>query len=621
MRSHAVLVATLALLACGSGGGDPAVSSAFADCAANCAADALTAPEVEDVVARAVLSATAAGASATVAVTDRLGNVLAVYRMPGAATSFRIDGGTGAQGGLESVAVLPDTLAAISKAITAAYLSSAGNAFSTRTASQIIQENFNPREANQPSGPLFGVQFSQLSCSDVMLRSANAPLGPQRAPLGLAADAGGLPLYKDGRLVGGVGVIADGVYGLDLDISNVDNDLDETIAMAASAALAAPPAILASRITADGRSLRFADAPAVAPGAAPPALSSLPGSLVAVSGYFSPPAHAGVAFGTAASGIRKDTGPLGAQGGYVLVDGANANRYPASTSAGGLLTANEVQALLSAALDIANRSRAQIRLPNGSPAQVSISVVGVQGDIAGLVRTPDAPVFGIDVAVQKARSAVFFSSPASAAALAALPDANYLTPPTAVPIAPYVSNLRSFLGRSSALTDGMAFSARAIGNLARPTFPDGIAGTPNGPLSVPFGRWSPFNDGLQLDLAYNAIVAGATGSALVGCTGLPNLQNGLQIFPGGFPLYRIGAGGTAQLVGGVGISGDGVDQDDMVAFLSIVNAARTLGTGLAHAPAGQRADTLTLPGGQLRYVQCPQSPFNNSSEQNVCAGL
>jgi len=325
MRSHAVLVATLALLACG-GGGDPASSSAFADCGGNCAADALTAPEVEDVVARAVLSATALGASATVAVTDRLGNVLAVYRMPGAAATFRIDGGTGATGGLESVGVLPDTLAAISKAITAAYLSSAGNAFSTRTASQIIQENFNPREANQPSGPLFGVQFSQLSCSDLMLRSANAPLGPQRAPLGLAADAGGLPLYKNGRLVGGVGVIADGVYGLDLDISNVDNDLDETIAMAASAALAAPPAILASRITADGRSLRFADAPAVAPGAAPPALSSLPGSLVAVSGYFSPPARAGVAFGTAASGIRKDTGPLGAKGGYVLVDGANANQ-------------------------------------------------------------------------------------------------------------------------------------------------------------------------------------------------------------------------------------------------------------------------------------------------------
>ena len=106
----------------------------------------------------------------------------------------------------------------------------------------------------------------------------------------------------------------------------------------------------------------------------------------------------------------------------------------------------------------------------------------------------------------------------------------------------------------------------------------------------------------------------------LGCTGLHNLKNGLQIFPGGFPLYRV-SGSTAQLVGAVGVSGDGVDQDDMVAFLGIANASRILGTGLGHAPTNMRADSLALPGGQLRYVQCPQAPFNNSDAQNVCAGL
>ena len=74
-------------------------------------------------------------------------------------------------------------------------------------------------------------------------------------------------------------------------------------------------------------------------------------------------------------------------------------------------------------------------------------------------------------------------------------------------------------------------------------------------------------------------------------------------------------------IGAVGVSGDGVDQDDMVAFLGIANASRILGNGLGHAPASMRADRLPLPGGQLRYVQCPQAPFNNSDEQNVCAGL
>ena len=124
--------------------------------------------------------------------------------------------------------------------------------------------------------------------------------------------------------------------------------------------------------------------------------------------------------------------------------------------------------------------------------------------------------------------------------------------------------------------------------------------------------------GLQLDLSINAITG--VSPPVVGCTGLSNLQNGLQIFPGGFALYRTN-GTNSQLVGAVGISGDGVDQDDMIAFLGIANAARTLGTGLGHAPARMRADTLNLPGGQLRYAQCPQAPFNNSDEQNVCVGL
>lgn len=618
--------AGLSLLACGGGSGGangsaPSVAAASPDCGSACAVDSLSTADVETIVAQAVVEAQGRGARATIAVTDRVGNVLAVFSMPGAAATFRVDSGRGVRGGLEQVDVLPSSLAAISKALTGAYLSSAGNAFSTRTASQIVQENFNPQEANQPSGPLFGVQFSQLSCSDVMRRASDASLGPKRAPLGLSADPGGLPVYKNGRLVGGVGVTADGVYGLDLDIRDVDADLDEQLSVAAARGFEAPADIAANRITADGRSLRYVDVPATAAGAGGvPALASLPGSLVTVAGYFSPPARAGVAFGTPASGIRKDTDAFAAQEGYILVDGADHNLYPPRASDDATVSAAEARQLLLAALDVANRSRAQIRRPSGSSAQVTVSVIGAGGEILGMVRTPDAPVFGIDVSLQKARSAALLSNTTAGAAMAALPSANYLSPVDSSPIASYVTQLRNFLGRPSALADGLAFSARSIGNLARPTFPDGVAGTPNGPLSKPMASWSPFNDGLQLDLSINAITAAALGSPAVGCTGLPNLKNGLQIFPGGFPLYRVDANG-AKLVGAVGVSGDGVDQDDMIAFLGIANAARTLGSGLGHAPASLRADTLTLPGGQLRYVQCPQAPFNNSDEQNVCAGL
>ena len=46
-----------------------------------------------------------------------------------------------------------------------------------------------------------------------------------------------------------------------------------------------------------------------------------------------------------------------------------------------------------------------------------------------------------------------------------------------------------------------------------------------------------------------------------GVSGGPNTRNGLVCFPGGVPLYKDG-----KLVGGIGVSGDGVDQDEAVAF-------------------------------------------------------
>jgi hypothetical protein len=79
--------------------------------------------------------------------------------------------------------------------------------------------------------------------------------------------------------------------------------------------------------------------------------------------------------------------------------------------------------------------------------------------------------------------------------------------------------------------------------------------------------------------------------------------------------------GVPLLLGAIGVSGDGVDQDDMIAFLGLSRAAAILGTGVGQAPAALRADRISLTGGNLRYAQCPQGPFNNSSEQNVCAGL
>src|SRR5438045_8809604 len=61
----------------------------------------------------------------------------------------------------------PQVATAVSKAGTAAYLSSNQNAFTSRTAGFIIQQHFPPGVKNTAPGPLVGVGLSNLFISDV----------------------------------------------------------------------------------------------------------------------------------------------------------------------------------------------------------------------------------------------------------------------------------------------------------------------------------------------------------------------------------------------------------------------------------------------------------------------
>lgn len=587
----------------------------------------ITALEVEQVLAQGAEAAAKLGAKATIAVVDRVGNVLAVYRMTGAGATVNILSGSGKNSadspqGLDGLSgLIGSDLAAVTKALTGAYLSSSGNAFSTRTASFIVQDHFVPGISQTAGGPLFGVQFSQLPCGDLMTRGAGVGVGPKRSPLGLAADPGGFPLYKNGRVVGGVGVIADGVYGLDPSPTTSGADLDERIALSAQTGFVAPECIRADRITAGGVTLAYANAASQPVAVSATRIAGQAGALLAVDGYYDGAAVlAGTAFGEPASGFVADNGV------QILVDGAQHNRYPSSASvspAGAGLSAAEVQELLKQALGVAAQARAQIRIPVGSAAEVTVSVVDTAGHVLGLARSGDGPVFGVDVSLQKARTAAFFSSPGAAASLSAMPALGYfngsLKQGALFGLDAYMAASRGFFANGAAFGDGVAFSARAIGNIARPNFPDGIDGNPAGPLSKSSASWSPFNVGLQLDLVYPSLVGAilSPSSANHSCTGNAiGLENGMQTFPGGFPIYR-----GAVLIGAIGVSGDGVDQDDMVGMLGVSRAAAVLKTGLGHAPAARRADTLAPLGRHLRYAQCPQAPFNNSTEQGVCDGL
>jgi uncharacterized protein GlcG (DUF336 family) len=598
------------------------------------AAEALSVADVQQVIAQAVAEARARNLPSVIAVTDRVGNVLAVYSMSGARQTATLRAGPNGQNLDAQGVVAPAGAAAIAKAITAAYLSSGGNAFTTRTASEIVQQHFPPSPATVglEGGPLFGVQFSSLPCSDVVQRSP-AMAGPHRSPLGLSADPGGLPLYKNGVLIGAIGVMGDGDYGFDPNVQDIDDDAEENIALAGSNGFEAPVNIRADRVTIDGTSLRFTDASSASlksnPGSAP-AFSTLgaAGSLVAVNGYYAGGAVlAGQPYGTEASGLRlASTSEFPIAGAMVLTDGAGQNRFPirGGTDAADVqapLTQAEVKGILEEAFTVMSRARGQIRRPLDSRAQVTITVVDTRGQILGIVRAPDAPIFGIDVSAQKARTANFFSGSFAAADLLSSPSAD---------VQGFVRKVRDFFPDPNALTGKTAFGARAIGNLSRPYFPDGQVGRPNGPLSRPISQWSPFSTGLQSALVIGNIaqhlgfVAGSGADTPARCTNIQDvaagqnrLQNGMQIFSGGVPIFR-----GARQIGGVGVSGDGIDQDDMIAFLGLYNAAQKLG-GINEADPAIRSDQLVVgpaPAVRLRFVNCPFAPFLDTSDQNVCQG-
>lgn len=513
----------------------------------------LTADEVRAVVAQAVASAERLGLRATIAVTDAEGGVLAVFRMAGAPATSRVEGTLGQ--GLEGVP-LPATLVAVSKAGSGALLSSSGNAFSTRTASFIVQQNFPPGVDFTPGGPLFGVQFSSLICTDFK----RPPL-----PLGLSGDPGGLPLYRSGDVVGGVGVEGDGLYGVDPDPADADQSSEEQAALAGTIGFEAPASIRADNILADGIRLSYANAQPLGAGASLAAgdfVPLLPGLAPSVPRGAPPSSLVPTAIG----GIAGRADP----------------RFP--VRAGSALGAADVARMLDQAARQTVVTRAAIRQPLGSAARVSIAVVDVDGSVLGFFQNEGAPNFGIDVSVQKARTANFFSGVGAAEDLSR-------------------AGLVGYLRDGIPLDGSVALTSRAVGFLAQPYFPPGIPGTDPGPFSLktvdaPAGvdpEWSPFNTGLQFDLVQDALESALTGVIPTACSAsVARVPNGITIFPGGVPVYKDG-----RLAGAIGVSGDGVDQDDLIA---------SAGAAGFDAPVDRRCDRLTVRGVRLPYVKFPRHP-------------
>ena len=213
--------------------------------------------------------------------------------------------------------------------------------------------------------------------------------------------------------------------------------------------------------------------------------------------------------------------------------------------AGSALTQAEVTQIVENAIATAKVTRALIRLPLESRTRMTIAVSDTDGTLLALYRMGDGTIFSVDVAVAKARNVAYFSGAAGAKDLPGLPI-------------------------------GTAVTNRTISVGAQPFFPPGINGSSPGPF---YGLYvndiaHPCSQGSQVALTSNL--------------------NGIVFFPGSAPLYKNGV-----LVGGLGVSGDGVDQDDYVT---------DGGAAGFQAPATIRADQIIINGVRLPYLKFPRDP-------------
>lgn len=456
----------------------------------------LTLADLQQIFTQASDRAAEIEPNAVIAIVDRDGRALLVRRANGSNTVSATE-----------------RAIAVAKAGTAVFLSSNAEAFTSRTAGFIIQPNFPPGILNTAPGPLVGVGFSSLAYSDI--NYLHAVDGSRIPGTRLNGSPGGVPLYKDGALVAGIGVTGDGTEQEDATLTG--SDPDESVALAGQIGFAPSDSIKATNVFIAGISLPY------------------------VGGAATAAAHsAGVAFDPAGLSVPAPvTWPTALIGGVAgeIHAPIRADPLPGTINGQPRLTAGEVQTILANAAARTLVTRGGIRLPAGQPAAVFITVVnnpaqaGVAPVVLGTFRTPDATIFSWDVAIQKARTAVFFSS------------------------------------------SSRAFSTRTVGYLAQSMFPPGIANQPPGPFN-----------GLQERFSI-PLLSGTAGSN-------PNLPNGITIFPGGFPLYRNGV-----LVGAIGVSGDGVDQDDLIA------ASGT--DGFQPSPA-IRADNFLYRGARLPYAKFPR---------------
>jgi uncharacterized protein GlcG (DUF336 family) len=307
----------------------------------------------------------------------------------------------------------------------------------------------------------------------------------------------------------------------------------------------------------------------------------------------------------------------------------------ASPTGASTLTAADVTTIIEQGIAEARLTRAAIRLNlknvrNGfaQPGVITRMVFAVSdrdGNVLGLYRMFDATVFSIDVAVAKARNTAYYANASLLEDADKVDDDLLLFGGQAT-----ASQLRLARSRFDGVNnhladlnpnsttfakysplDGLAFTNRTFRFLAEPRYPSGVDGTLPGVFS------SLLTQGINRSTAENWLLGPANaplassfftvlgfdafhiGRNFHSAANIAN-QNGVVFFPGSSPLYQAG------LQGGFGVSGDGVDQDDVVTFMGQQGYV---------PPANLRADRVFY-----RTVRLPFQKFNRNPQGGLAGG-
>jgi uncharacterized protein GlcG (DUF336 family) len=442
-------------------------------------------------------------------------------------------------------------------------------------------ERFNISLANVPGGAAGSqVLVAPLSYSDTIMSPAQqrSTTIAHVASRGIATLPGGIPLYEDGVLVGGIGVFFPGTTGFATEensklSANYNPKLPDLSMEAEYIALAAA-----------GGSKQAGFPVGAINGV--PALSGfdLPFPKIQLAGITLDTVGAGGTQGpqTLINYVRNvfslntgnpnsGTNKIVDFAGDKLLNGKSApSGWLVTPHAGGGMTAAQVQQIIVQGINTANQTRSQLR-PLGSTTQMVFAVSDSAGDILGLYRMPDAPIFSIDVAVSKARDVAYYDDPSQLKAIDQLPG----------------------------IPAGTAFTARTFGYLAFPYYPDGITGAPPGPWSILNDPGTNPNNGMNTGAAepisdftsvfgYDAFHPDTTFHKSGANT------SGVVFFPGSSAVYVNG-----KIVGGFGVSGDGVEEDDVV----------TAGGITGFSPASiLHADQFLFRGVRLPYQNFDRNP-------------